>query len=403
MKEQHGMTTASSTEQLIRNIEPKLLHEWRMEAVGRLWHLKNSLLSDEGEITRCGAGTLLALAESHPAGDSTVSSEDLRAAEEAGKAWGSLSIAWVDAQSALSLFVTRLRTILAGSQVSPDISSYFDTLLNIVRMAAAERRVQDLEQQLAAHREESVLTQHLAGRFLANASHEIRTPLTAVLGFAELLLEETYGDLNEEQRTAVGHIENSAQNLSEIVNNLLDLLHIRSGKLTLQYRPVNIGTLLKDLYQILLPLAVRKNVVFTLEMPVDPGIIEADVNIVRHIIYHLLASGLRATPAHGEVSITTERDEENLVILTRDTALHLPADAIANMLDPFPRLENSPQRGYEGWEVGLPLVRRYVEIHGGDLTLTSLPTQGTLFRITLPITRTKREVTNSGHMIKTAD
>ena len=71
----------------------------------------------------------------------------------------------------------------------------------------------------------------------------------------------------------------------------------------------------------------------------------------------------------------------------RDTALHLPPDAVANMLDPFPRLENSPTRGYEGWEVGLPLVRRYVELHRGELRLESLPEKGTVFYVTLPLNR----------------
>jgi signal transduction histidine kinase len=110
---------------------------------------------------------------------------------------------------------------------------------------------------------------------------------------------------------------------------------------------------------------------------------------VRHIVYHLLASGIRATPAHGEVSLTAERSADTVTILTRDTALHIPPEALANMLDPFPRLENSPARGYEGWEVGLPLVRRYVALHGGELEMESLPQNGTIFRIILPISRSE--------------
>ena len=69
------------------------------------------------------------------------------------------------------------------------------------------------------------------------------------------------------------------------------------------------------------------------------------------------------------------------------TALHLPPEAMANMAEPFPLLENSPSRGYEGLEVGLPLVRRYIDLHGGTLAMESLPEQGTTFRITLPVTR----------------
>ena len=86
-------------------------------------------------------------------------------------------------------------------------------------------------------------------------------------------------------------------------------------------------------------------------------------------------------------NINAQRQPPWLVIEAQDTALHLPPDAVANMLDPFPRLENSPTRGYEGWEVGLPLVRRYVELHHGQLHLESLPEKGTIFYVTLPLKR----------------
>src|SRR5262249_12598672 len=161
----------------------------------------------------------------------------------------------------------------------------------------------------------------------------------------------------------------------------------RAGKLKLQYRPVDITPLLRNLYEILLPLAERKHVQFALNLPDDLGIAELDEGILRHIVYHLLASALRATPKEGMVILSAHREHPALTILTHDTALHLPPEAIANMMDAFPILENSPARGYEGWEVGLPLVNRYVELHGGKLELESLPDQGTTFRITLPLGR----------------
>ena len=131
--------------------------------------------------------------------------------------------------------------------------------------------------------------------------------------------------------------------------------------------------MLKHLYPILMPLADRKNVEFRMELPDDLGTVEMDENIVRHIVYHLLSSALRATPAGGKVILRVRRDTPSLILEAHDTALHLPAEAVANMLDPFPRLENSPTRGYEGWEVGLPLVRRYVELHGANCAWKACP------------------------------
>jgi signal transduction histidine kinase len=234
---------------------------------------------------------------------------------------------------------------------------------------------------------EAALTQHLAGRFLANASHDLRTPLTAILGFSELLLEDTYGPLNEAQRTALAHVEESAQTLLEVVNNLLDLLHIRAGNLVLRYRTVEIAAILQSLHSVLSPLSARRNVGFRLQLAENLGQVETDEKIVRHIVYHLLASGLRSTPAGGEVVLSAERTGEALLIRTHDTALHLPPEAIANMMPPFPLLENSPTRGYEGWEIGLPLVHRYVELLQGTMELESLPERGTTFTIQLPLKR----------------
>ena len=234
---------------------------------------------------------------------------------------------------------------------------------------------------------ESALTEHLAGRFLANASHELRTPLTAILGFSELLLEDTYGPLNDAQRTAMGHVEESAHTLLEVVNNLLDLLHIRAGNLVLRYKMVDIAFVLRSLHSVLSPLSARRGVGFQLELTDGLGHVETDEKIVRHIIYHLLASGLRSTPAGGQVVLSAERTTQHLLMRTHDTALHLPPEAVANMMGPFPLLENSPARGYEGWEIGLPLVHRYVDLLKGTMELESLPDRGTTFTIKLPLQR----------------
>ncbi len=303
--------------------------------------------------------------------------------------WDALSAPWTDIRAMLNILASKIRDFAEDRGFGNDFEQCIFPLTTIL-MAFADRRMSHIEHQLAAHREEAAATQHLAGRFLANASHELRTPLTAVLGFAELLMEGTYGELAEEQRNAMMHIENSAQNLLEIINNLLDLLHIRSGKLTLQYRPVAMTPLLHNIYEILTPLANRKSVKFSLELADDLGMIEADENIVRHIVYHLLSSALRATPMGGQVCLRASRDGQRFIIVTHDTALHLPPEAIANMMDPFPILENSPARGYEGWEVGLPLVRRYVDLHAGTLDLESFPDKGTTFYIGLPVSRPDR-------------
>ena len=301
----------------------------------------------------------------------------------------SLPIAWADLRSMLRALSAHLHRSI-GERDSAEAEKevlFADGALEALAARVADIEIGRLEQQIASHQEQTLATQHLAERFLGNASHELRTPLTAIMGFAELLLEEVYGELTPQQAERVSNIENSAQNLNEIISNMLDLLHIRAGKLILQYRPVDVASMLQHLYEILLPLAGRKNVQFQMELASELGTVEMAENIVRHVVYHLLSSALRATPAGGEVTLSAKRMAPWLVLEARDTALHLPPEAVDNMLSPFPRLENLPTRGYEGWEVGLPLVRRYVELHSGELHLESLPEKGTVFTVRLPLTR----------------
>jgi signal transduction histidine kinase len=387
------MWTANETARALRGEKATILREWLTEAQTRLWHLDKSVLTRKGAAVRCAAETLSALAERASAAEASLlerAAERERLAQQGAEWWDALPIAWEDMRVLLQSLAVHTGHALARRDADAATLEREDGIFSALIAAVADRRIAAMQREQAALREEGVVSQHLTARFLGNASHELRTPLTAVLGFAELLLEESYGPLNEEQRTAVGHIENSAQNLLEIINNLLDLLHVRAGQLTLHHRPFVIAPMLQNLYDILSPLARRKNVRFVMELPEDLGAMEADENIIRHILYHLLASALRATVAGGQVILSARRDAQTVTFTTHDTALHLPPEAIANTAEPFPILENAPTRGYEGWEVGLPLVRRYVALHDGTLAIESQPEQGTTFRITLPASRAAR-------------
>ncbi len=238
-----------------------------------------------------------------------------------------LPIAWPDQRKLLHLLAVAIRQTLtdhatgsntAGSpkepKLPPDLThsltyslthslthslTYYEGAIEALTVRIGDICISQLQQQIDDHHEQSLATEHLAERFLGNASHELRTPMTAIMGFADLLIEGTYGPLNPEQIVHIGHIENSAANLNEIISNMLDLLHIRAGKRTLNYRPVEVEVMLRKLQQILMPLAGRKKVQFELDLPDDLGTIEMDEGIVRHIVYHLLSSALRATRLAG--------------------------------------------------------------------------------------------------------
>ncbi len=412
------MWTEKETARALRGERTAIVAQWLAAAQTRLWHLDKALFTRKGAAAHCASETLACLitffqedktetadadtTDEKNAEPAPPSAQDSAASvpasgafsrfatlQNCGDAWCELPVCSADLQALLELLAAEIQAGLQRRGAEQDTRDYHFGLFCMITTDAARRRDARAEQELAIYREEMLVANHLASRFLGNASHELRTPLTAILGFAELLQEDTYGVLNPDQQTAMGHIENSARNLLEIVNNLLDLLHIRAGKLTLRYHRLVVGTHLQELYKILTPLAQRKKVTFELELADNLGPIEADENILRHMVYHLLSSSLRATPAGGTVRLRAEQMGQNLLLTTEDTAVHLPSEAIANMANPFPRLENSPARGFEGWEVGLPLVRRYVDLHGGTLEIESKPEDGTVFRILLPLSQPK--------------
>ena len=262
---------------------------WYHEAVNRLWYLDKAVFHRQKPLTKCIELTIETIATTLK-GSGAPSEEDASQFHELRKPhsryslieslapnWRLTELSWNDIQTALEILEVHLqRRIALATEEAEDAMGVVEGALSKLCVAISHVKIADLEQSLAHQRDESLTLQHMAGRFLANSSHELRTPLTAVLGFSELLLEDTYGQINDEQRTAVGHIENSAQNLLEIVNNFLDLMHIRAGKLKLAARPVDVTSTLKTLHSILLPLALRRKVSFLLEIPDSLGVIEAD-------------------------------------------------------------------------------------------------------------------------------
>lgn len=375
----------AETAALLRETEKALLPEVRQAAESRLWHLDRLVWTRKGVVTRClnsAVRELIALLA-----HSTVAEVEapVRLRESPGL-WSETGLSWDDIV-ALAEVVQQL-TIASIQPLALERAPWLvEAAVSALKADVAGVYLRKQADEMARQREDNVASRHLAGRFLANASHELRTPLTAVLGFSELLLEDTYGELNPAQRTAVGHIENSAQNLHEIINNVLDLMQFRAGKLELHFRRIAIAPLLTNIYDILLPLSKRRKVTFDHMVPDDLGSMDADEGILRHIVYNLLESALRATPQGGQVILQAQRTDNTLNIVAYDTALHFPQEAIQNMNDDYPILENSPARGYDGWEIGLPLVRRYVDLHAGALSIESSPDSGTTIAVRLPTER----------------
>lgn len=229
----------------------------------------------------------------------------------------------------------------------------------------------------------------LKSEFLANMSHELRTPLNAILGFSEILIDQTFGDLNERQARYLNNINNSGRHLLDLINDILDLSKIEAGKMELQAEPFRLDGALQEVYTILEPLANKKDLKIELDISKVPQRIVADRLRLKQILYNIMSNAVKFTPEGGIVTVRAweEADQAGatqIYITIKDTGIGIPADQLERIFDVFHRLDRGYRSATEGTGLGLALVRRFVQLHGGEVTATSEPGTGSTFTIRIP-------------------
>ena len=147
----------------------------------------------------------------------------------------------------------------------------------------------------------------MKGRFIANASHELRTPLHSIIGFSEILLQKTFGDLNEKQQRYTNTIYTSGKHLIHLVNNILDLAKIEAGKMELSYQTFPLKTMVDEVLMVLKPLAEKKRIEPKIEMSSEVDSFTADKIKFKQILYNLLSNAIKFTPEGGAVGINIEK------------------------------------------------------------------------------------------------
>ncbi len=227
-------------------------------------------------------------------------------------------------------------------------------------------------------------TKEVKNRFIANMSHELRTPLNSIIGFSDILLEETFGPLNDRQRRYITNIRSSGKHLLEIVNNILDFAKLEAGKYDLQYEQFYLEELLQEVVNTIKPLADKKSI--NIYVYVHPEIEElvADRLKLKQILYNLLSNAIKFTGEGGQVSITVEPSEkgpQEVVFSVSDTGVGIPPDEIDRVFQEFEQIDTSRAAGGTG--LGLALTKKLVEIHGGTITVESEIGKGSTFTFTI--------------------
>jgi signal transduction histidine kinase/CheY-like chemotaxis protein len=226
----------------------------------------------------------------------------------------------------------------------------------------------------------------LKSRFLSNMSHEFRTPLNAIRALTHVLAEGMDGALGPEQQVQVGYIRKAADELAELVDDLLDLAKVEAGKVVVRAAEFDVSALFSSLRGMLRPLLVSESVSLIFEPAGDLPPLYTDEGKVSQILRNLISNALKFTE-HGEVrvSVTLSSDGRSVAFAVADTGIGIAPEDQERIFQEFGQLDNRVQRKVRGTGLGLPLSRKLAQLLGGSLTVTSAPGVGSTFVAQIPV------------------
>jgi PAS domain S-box-containing protein len=248
-----------------------------------------------------------------------------------------------------------------------------------------------VEREIDAARKNAEHASALKSDFLAKVSHEIRTPLNAILGFAEVILEERFGPIgNERYKDYLKDIHSSGAHVMSLVNDLLDLSKIEAGKLELTFGSVDANRIVSECISLMQPQANRDRVIIRSSLAQRLPNIVADERSLRQIVLNLLSNAVKFNEAGGQVIVSTAlTDAGHAVIRIRDTGIGMSDSELQVAMEPFRQIATARRAGGTG--LGLPLTKALVEANRASFTIKSKQNDGTLIEVAFPPTRVLAE------------
>ncbi|MDQ0347277.1 PAS domain-containing protein [Ancylobacter vacuolatus] len=229
--------------------------------------------------------------------------------------------------------------------------------------------------------------------FLAKISHEIRTPLNAIIGFSEVMMEERFGQVeNQRYRDYLRDIHASGEHLISLINDLLDLSKIEAGKLDLAFTSVSLNEVVQQCMGIMQPQANRERIIIRSSLASDLPPVVADTRSIRQIVLNLVSNSIKFTQPGGQVILSTTLTEEGEVVLrVRDTGVGMSESDVVLAMEPFRQITTSARAGSGGTGLGLPLTKALAEANRAAFNIRSAVDVGTIVEIIFPSTRVLAE------------
>ena len=268
--------------------------------------------------------------------------------------------------------------------------------LNRELEARVEQRTADVRESRDKLSEANVALERasrMKDEFLASMSHELRTPLTGILGLSEALQLETFGTLTERQGKVVREIEASGRHLLDLINDILDLSKIEAGKLDLAQAPCRVAEICQASMSLVKGIAQQKRLALGFSMNLPEITVRADARRLKQMLVNLLSNAVKFTPEGGSIGMdVAAKIEEKVVRFTVwDKGIGIKPEDLSKLFKPFVQLDSGLARQYSGTGLGLSLVKRMAELHGGGIQVESVPGEGSRFTIALPWSEAESE------------
>lgn len=275
-------------------------------------------------------------------------------------------------------------SLVPHRQENGAVLGYFTLVTDITQAKQAEEALRNAKQMAET-------ANSAKSEFLANMSHELRTPLNAIIGFSEMLSTQVWGELGHPHYKEYAEaIHQSGQYLLNLINDILDLSKVEAGRFDLHEEEMDLLDTAELCLSMLADRAAKANVRLIADMPEGLPLFHGDCRLIQQMLLNLLSNAVKFTPAGGHATLTVVRTADNdLEISVADTGIGIAPEHVARVLEPFGQVDSAQARLHqrESTGLGLPLTKRFAELHGGTLRLDSQPGQGTTVTLCFPARR----------------
>ncbi|MCB9771656.1 MAG: GAF domain-containing protein [Candidatus Omnitrophica bacterium] len=250
---------------------------------------------------------------------------------------------------------------------------------------ALEAKVQERTKQLSSALADVQAISRNKSEFISAVSHELRTPLTSIKGYAALLIAGTIGEIPAKVKERLEKINKHSDNLVQLINDLLDISRIESGKTEMKLTPHAIPPIIANVQDLLTPQIKEKHIIFVNNVPQNCPPIPTDLSQIERVFINLISNAVKFTPNDGTITVNAVIEIEKITFSISDTGIGINEENTRQLFNEFYRIENEINQNVKGTGLGLALCKKIIEAHNGKIWVESEPLKGSTFYFTLPL------------------